>query len=264
VTATPVRDRLSPSTRPTPGAASSLLAGLLDRTRAAADLSLVEVVRTRVAVHYETGDAEAPLLCVATPAAVRLPNTLLSAVLPGRGPMLVSEGRLRSGPSTWWVARWWHPPRPSGLVPPDPDRLWQAERTVRGAGGVAPWSRDEPLDAARLVGAGPGLTPCGDDFLAGALVAAYATADARLEGWQAAVRRALRRGGTTAVSQALLHHAMGGYATPELAGYLVALCQDVEPAPALRRLLGVGHTSGAALAAGVLHTLATHEPRGAG
>ena len=261
---TPVRDGdLRLSTRGVPGAASSLLAGLFDATTAAAGLPLAEVARTRVSVHYRTGDGTVPVLCVAHPAAVRLPNTLVSAVLPGSGPAVVRAGRLRSGPSAWWVARWWRPPRPTGLARPGPARRREPERTVRAAGGADVWLRDEPLDPARLLGSGPGLTPSGDDFLAGALVTAHATADPRCEPWRAAVRRALRDGGTTAASWALLHHALDGYATPELTGFLVAVCQDVDPAPALDRLLGVGHTSGAALAAGVLHTLATSEPPGA-
>jgi hypothetical protein len=104
------------------------------------------------------------------------------------------------------------------------------------------------------VGAGPGLTPSGDDLLAGLLVAAHATGDARLPGWQAAIRDALSVHRTTAVSRALLHHALEGWATPELAAFLVAACGG-DPAGPAGRLLAVGHSSGAALAAGALHVL---------
>jgi hypothetical protein len=107
-----------------------------------------------------------------------------------------------------------------------------------------------------LVGSGPGLTPSGDDVLAGALVAGHATCDPRLPRWRAETRAALRVRRTTAVSRGLLHHAMDGYATPELAAYVEAACAG-EPARAAPALLAVGRTSGAALAAGVLHVLRT-------
>ncbi len=119
------------------------------------------------------------------------------------------------------------------------------------------------LSPGALVGAGPGLTPSGDDVLAGALVTAHATADPRLDRWRHATRRALARRRTTAVSRALLHHALDGHATPELADAVVALCRDADPGPAVRRLLAVGHSSGAALLGGVLHTLTTRTLRGA-
>ena len=81
-----------------------------------------------------------------------------------------------------------------------------------------------------LVGAGPGLTPAGDDVLAGALVAAHATGDPRLEALRAGTRAALRTRGTTAVSRGLLTHALDGWATPELAAFVTAVCGgDVGP-----------------------------------
>ncbi len=110
-----------------------------------------------------------------------------------------------------------------------------------------------------LVGAGPGLTPRGDDLLAGLLVAAHATGDPRLAGWQQATRDALSVRRTTAVSRGLLHHALDGWATPELAAFLVAVCGG-DPARAATRLLAVGHSSGAALAAGALHVLNSTPP----
>ena len=108
-----------------------------------------------------------------------------------------------------------------------------------------------------LVGRGPGLTPSGDDVLAGVLVAAHAVADPRLPGWAAATVDALAVRTTTAVSRGLLHHALDGWATPELADFVTAVCGgDATGGPA-GRLLAVGHSSGAALAAGALHVLGT-------
>ena len=226
------------SSREVPAAASSLLAGLLDD-----GCDLVEVVRTRVSVHYETGRTDVPVLCVCHPSAVRLPNALITSVLP-TGPVSVRAGALSSDAATWRVTRWWQPPRPGGLAPPG------SPVDVPGV--------DVPsvLRPELLVGAGPGLTPAGDDLLAGALVAAHATGDARLEALRAGTRAALRTRGTTAVSRGLLTHALDGWATPELAGFVTAACAG-DLTTALPTLLAVGHTSGAALAAGALHVLGT-------
>jgi hypothetical protein len=121
---------------------------------------------------------------------------------------------------------------------------------VRVPGVVVPSSLRPDL----LVGAGPGLTPTGDDVLAGALVAAHATGDGRLATLRSDTRAALRTRGTTAVSRGLLAHALDGYATVEVAEFVIATCAgDVDDAAA--RLLRVGHSSGAALAAGALHVL---------
>ncbi len=225
------------STRVVPAAASGLLADLLG-----SDRPLVEVARTRLSVHYETGRTDVPVLCLCDPGAVRLPNAVLTPVLPS-GPLAVRAGSLVSREATWRVTRWWQPPRPRGLAPP-PSAV-----TLPGV--------DVPrvLRPHDLVGAGPGLTPSGDDLLAGLLVAAHATGDARLPGWQAGTRDALAVRRTTAVSRGLLHHALDGWATPELAAFLVAVCGGEDPAGASARLLAVGHSSGAALAAGALHVL---------
>ncbi len=224
------------SSREVPAAASSLLAGLLDD-----GCDLVEVVRTRVSVHYETGRTDVPVLCVCDPSAVRLPNALITSVLP-TGPVSVRAGALSSDAATWRVTRWWQPPRPGGLAPPG------SPVDVPGV--------DVPsvLRPELLVGAGPGLTPAGDDVLAGALVAAHATGDPRLEALRAGTRAALRTRGTTAVSRGLLTHALEGWATPELAAFVTAVCGG-DVGPTALRLLGVGSSSGAALAAGALHVL---------
>jgi hypothetical protein len=228
----------------TPAAASALLAGLLD-----AGGPLVEVARTRLSVHYETGRADVPVLCVCTPHAVRLPSSVVTPVVPD-GPLVVRDGGLAGADLVWQVTRWWQPPRPCGLTPP--------------AGPVSVPGVDVPprLDPLALVGAGDGLTPAGDDVLAGALVAASATGHPRLEEWRAATRAALARRSTTAVSRGLLTHALDGWATPELADFVVAVCRRHD-AGATGRLLAVGHSSGTALAAGVLHVLGGEALRGA-
>ncbi len=223
-----------------PCAASSLVLGLLGE--AGPDSSLVEVARTRVSVHYETGRDDVPVLCVCTPAAVRLPASVVSPVLPV-GPTRVAGGVLRDRTRSWRVARWWKPPRPVGLTPPS---------TLTWPEGVR---RADSLRPVELVGRGTGLTPSGDDVLAGALVAAHATADPRLAWLRSETEDALARRRTTAVSRALLHHAVDGWATPELADFVRAACSSVARPPVTARLLAVGHTSGAALATGALFVL---------
>jgi hypothetical protein len=200
-------------------------------------------------VHYETGREDVPVLSVCTRAAARLPASVVAPTLPS-GPCRVRDGVLTSSTGRWQVVRWWSPPQLRGLA--RPVRV-HTPAGVERLEGVAP--RD-------LVGSGPGLTPSGDDVVAGALVAACATSDPRLQRWLAETRSALRVHRTTAVSRALLQHAMDGYATPELAAFVVAVCTG-DPGPATRALLAVGHTSGAALAAGALHVLGT-DPSGIG
>ena len=225
-----------------PCAASSLLAAVLDSSRSR-PAPLVEAARTRLSVHFETARDDVPVLCVCLPSAVRLPGSMVTCVLPS-GRVELSGGRLYDATTTWRVTRWWQPPRPTGLAAPS---------TVPTLAGVPVLGRLRPHD---LVGFGPGLTPSGDDILAGALVAAYATADPRLARWRAAVRAALATRSTTAVSRGLLHHALDGWATPELAAFVSAVCAG-DAVSATGALLAVGHSSGSALAAGALHALST-------
>ena len=201
------------------------------------------MARTRTSVHYDTGRADVPVLCMSTPSAVRLPSSLVTTSLP-TGPVSVAHGTLSSEGRAWRVARWWTPSRPLNLTAPV---------AITWPHGVR---RIDALRPDELVGLGPGLTPAGDDVLAGALVAGSATGDPRLDGWRVDTEAALARRRTTAVSRALLHHALGGWATPELADFVTAACAG-EADACLDRLLAVGHSSGAALASGVLHVLGT-------
>jgi hypothetical protein len=200
-------------------------------------------------VHYDTGRADVPVLCVCTPDAVRLPNSVLTSVVP-EGTLAVRDGRLVAGDDVWKVTRWWQPPRPCGLTAPS-----VMPSTI---GFEVPTH----LDPFALVGAGEGLTPSGDDVLAGALVAAAATGHPRLDEWRTATRAALTSRSTTAVSHGLLTHALDGWAIPELAEFVVSVC-DGDADLAATRLVGVGHSSGSALAAGVLHVLAGQALQGA-
>ena len=222
-----------------PGAASTLLADLLMQP----GLRLTEVARTRSSVHYDTGRSDVPVLCVATPDAVLLPHTFVTPVLPA-APEIID--------ATWRVTRWWHPCRPVGLAPPPPDRV-----------ATLPCTPYDVLVPSALLGRGAGLTPEGDDVLAGALVTAHATADPRLDAWCDATREAMATRRTTAVSRGMLHHALDGYATPQLGDLLTALCRGGDLEGPLARLRALGHSSGDALLDGVVHTLTTRSQQGA-
>jgi hypothetical protein len=114
-----------------------------------------------------------------------------------------------------------------------------------------------------LLGRGAGLTPDGDDVLAGLLVAASALGDPRLPAWRAATRAAMATRRTTAVSVGMLHAALDGWAAPPLAEALRALCGPDDPTPAVDALLAVGSSSGRSLLDGVLYVLASGTVEGA-
>jgi hypothetical protein len=147
----------------------------------------------------------------------------------------------------------------------DPDRILRraaspartpAEPPRPAAAGLAAY-RDlaavpDARTVAHLVGHGDGLTPLGDDVLAGWLAVLHATG--RLgDDLSATVRAGLHR--TTLLSATLLDCALHGEVLPELATYLRAIDSPEEPAAATA-LDAIGHTSGAGLRYGADHALA--------
>lgn len=121
------------------------------------------------------------------------------------------------------------------------------------------------IDAAArgLIGAGPGLTPAGDDVLSGLFsavmtlapvildpLAATALTDTTRDAGVLVVERA--RQATTAVSAELLHHAVRGEVAAPAATVLHALTGRRPVAPALDALLAIGATSGRDLTYGLL------------
>jgi hypothetical protein len=129
---------------------------------------------------------------------------------------------------------------PAGAVGLDP---------VPAAAAAAGLAGGDAGPALGLLGRGPGLTPAGDDVVAGAL-AALALLGAPDP---AAVRAVLDAvaGATTLLSAALLRCAARGQVPPQAARLLRALCGGGPVGPALDALLAVGATSGAALALGI-------------
>jgi hypothetical protein len=160
---------------------------------------------------------------------------------------LVGARSVAVGPVTVRVARWWAPPvvRPPQDGPPRWGDLAELLRDVRPPVDVTG-------DPDGLLGRGPGLTPAGDDVLAGWLLAVHhepALRDPLLPLVAAA------RGATTALSAALLDDAAAGRGVPAalaLADALGGHGDRTAVRVALERLLRVGHTSGAALAHGLL------------
>lgn len=109
--------------------------------------------------------------------------------------------------------------------------------------------------AAELLGGGEGLTPEGDDVVAGAL-AAYVllgTATGKSIQWLTTAgleEWAQRR--TTGFSYSLIVHALRGEVAQPFAGVLRGLVGDEHLPAAVAQLQAVGHTSGQALIEGIL------------
>lgn len=205
-------------------------------------------------------------------AAVRLPNTVELAVdeigrwIDSYDAVSVGDGVISVGTLTA-VARRWFNPRPT-LSTCTVDDLRDGMDVLRGIVG-------EPADhgladalafgnteailsiASGLLGMGIGLTPEGDDLLAGALAAHILLAEAigrELDYVDDLIQPLTDLAGarTTDFSSALLVHALHGRVSTPIADLLHALTGRGPQIPAIHRLLAVGHTSGAALAAGLL------------
>ena len=114
--------------------------------------------------------------------------------------------------------------------------------------------------ALRVVGLGPGLTPSGDDFLAGIF---YVLARKPIPAWSAGmaaiqnnIHAACQRS-STACAASHLRNAMNGDSFDALADLMTALDGDSfdEVLAARETLLDIGSSSGSDMLAGVLTTL---------
>ncbi|GHH64473.1 hypothetical protein GCM10017673_07200 [Streptosporangium violaceochromogenes] len=277
------RARRAPTPRPparihATGAASTALRRTMESPRSPARV----LAAFPSGIYLEVRAASEPqVIAVVTGEAVRLPN----AMVVGRPvPRVavgdeahVGDGSIDVGRLSLRAGRWWDPAPPLGRV--DPARLAAAlpvmaelcDRSPRrpalegnGAAralvrGCAELSLLGCVTAAEgLVGLGPGLTPSGDDMLAGLLVAlrhlgaaAGAERAVWLAGWLAAAVTFDVRGRTTPISAALLHCAARGEAGGEVLAVLRGLAGRQPLEPVLHRLLQIGHTSGADLAWGM-------------
>jgi Protein of unknown function (DUF2877) len=227
------------------------------------------------AMYVDLGDA---VVAVVTHDGVRLPNAvvvpLTRTVRPFSGVnaeagVTVGGGGIVLGGLVVRAVRAWDP-RP--LLPPvDPLTLGKGLAEFRGIVAASPARPGLPVPhqfaeacanaslaaaacaADQLVGLGPGLTPSGDDLLAGTLAAL------RLLGGDAAFTAALADhvsavGGrrTTALAATLLRLAGQGNVAAEVGQVIKALNGQGSLEDAAGRLHAVGHTSGADLARGLL------------
>lgn len=222
---------------------------------------------TPAAVYLELAGrgAHPAVLAVVAARSVHLPLALrLTGDVPLDGlesGATVGGGAVRWGRVAVRPARWVDP-RPRLAGAPRCDQVDEAARILqalapdagldpRSAPEVAAaLSRGDPGPAMGLIGAGPGLTPAGDDLVAGVLAALAIVGRPEPGAVSAIVARAA--GATTSLSAALLRCAAAGQMVPQAGALLRAL---VEPGPVgapLRTLLAVGATSGPALALGLV------------
>lgn len=198
---------------------------------------------------------------------VRLPLAMVVAgPLTAPGPdalVAVGEGVLAVGHESWVPTRWFNP-RPPSLSAVEPARLAAAALVLSGVSAaeagvdieraraaVAALVAGDAQPACALLGGGPGLTPAGDDVIAGAL-AAYALIAGGIGAAAVAEILAHARRATTSLSAALLSCAAAGQVVPEAADFLAALSGEGEVQSALARLRSIGSTSGTALAVGIV------------
>ncbi len=125
-------------------------------------------------------------------------------------------------------------------------------------------ARSEPAllmaGAEPLLGLGPGLTPAGDDFLAGflgmAVLANPAAVTLMRDAGSAFLRLARKQ--TTLLSYAFLAEALQGVLAPPVDALAAAILQGAEPkivAHAAQEAAALGHTSGLDMLAGMVFTL---------
>jgi Protein of unknown function (DUF2877) len=232
-------------------------------------VTLLGVADTAAYFELPVPAGQAPeALAIVTADAVRLPGAMVLGFSSAQRSMrqieprpsdraMVGQGWVhwisRDGPVDIRAVRSWAPPR----VGPAPVGWPAGVDALRAAVTGFDIGIDGALDlgagaelALGLLGFGPGLTPAGDDLLAGALLGARAFGVA--VGPLAAAVGAHAPARTTTLSARLLRHAIDGECIPEVARVIAALADPVELARRVAALLRVGHTSGAALGRGVV------------
>lgn len=211
------------------------------------------------------------LVALLAPGAVRVPMGIVidARRLPAPGTDVhVGAGTLGYGACTWRATRWWDPhPRlsPAALVEhgdvleralrAEPEGSFGLPLADEVSVGVA-LARGDAQAASTVIGLGPGLTPSGDDVVAGALVVLALLS--RLDDHVARAVLDRARSHTTALSAALLEAATEGQLIPQAAHLLEAVAAAA-PQPQVEaradELFAVGSHSGHDLAAGMLGAL---------
>lgn len=221
------------------------------------------------ALYLQVG-GHAEVLPVVTPDGLRLPTALaVATALPTVGwgtqpgdEVVVGGGEVRLSGLTIRTVRTWRPhqvPRaevgPGDLSAPLAAlRLaWRTTARTLTSGLLAGDVGSLPDRVGTLVGAGPGLTPSGDDVLCGILLGLRLHprgSDCLRERLWAAVRPRLTT--TTSLSAALLTEAAQGYAVAPVVLLIDALARhDPAPVEAVQAVLAIGHSSGADLLGGL-------------
>jgi hypothetical protein len=163
-----------------------------------------------------------------------LPNGVQVASLPAVGSLLVVSAGEEWDPTL----RLGDPPAADDALTRAPDELVRAVQTRRPSLAAAA--------GARLIGRGGGLTPEGDDLVAG-VVSVIAVGDwpgALREAWVGAVIGGDLRRRTTSLSATLLELAALGMGPEPLQAWLAG------DGRALARLESIGHSTGRAIARG--------------
>ncbi len=117
------------------------------------------------------------------------------------------------------------------------------------------WLRNEGRSPDELIGLGPGLTPAGDDFVGGAMIALRAFGRAGPAGRIAAWALPLAKDRTNRISRAHLECAAQGEGHEALHDLLCTFDRKH-----LERLARIGHSSGMDAAAGALLALSVNIP----
>jgi hypothetical protein len=197
---------------------------------------------------------------------IGLPNGVTTTedlpVVPAVGaPVEIGDLEIRVGFEAVSVSRWWDPhphlpPTDVGALARGFARLDPGEVDDSGLeAALAARHRPSVAGSARsLVGCGDGLTPAGDDILAGviATLRLVRAPDAEmLAGLLVPPVLDAAETSTTLLSRSLLRHAAAGRVALPVADLFAALTGSGDPADSFRRLLSVGHSSGPALAAGI-------------
>jgi hypothetical protein len=142
--------------------------------------------------------------------------------------------------------------------PGDAWRRAMAEEALRAMAALARWlasPREYSLRNAvrNLVGLGPGLTPTGDDNLAGTLLALHALNMKKKADEMAAALEVYGPEGTNRISLAHLRAAAAGWGAAPFHDMLVALLLGENSLDGcIRRIGAIGHSSGWDALAGIL------------
>ena len=269
MTARPVDAEPDPAPQRVPGLASTAIHGLLKAPGTGMVLGT-----SGYAVWLLVHDS---VIVVSTADATRLPNGIEIAADSSADPFAsvhhgetveIGFDRVMLADLAITVARWWDP-RPV-LSPTTTSQLEDVMTDLPAEiAGIEAAPLREALEnasttgiltAARgLLGRGAGLTPEGDDYLAGALAALRTIgpvigsrhAESMLDAVGVPLAR-LAEARTTTFSAALIQHALRGQVAAPAGDLLRALAGRGDTRKSHQALIKVGHSSGPALAAGIV------------